>query len=197
MKPKFDATRMRAILSDNPEAAEALRGYDAREIAAHGAPPKHATETPEIAPGTAPASPSPAPAAEESPVPAPAVRADLPLNAAPSTSATTAAPPVAPQPTPPPARAQLPPPEQAPLPSPAIPAEEHVAYRSLGITIYPSDERLVAEMAYYLSVSGTRMGAKLGLSLFSRAGMRLLDDLRRNDPPAFIAALERTMRERA
>jgi hypothetical protein len=68
-------------------------------------------------------------------------------------------------------------------------------YRSQGLTIYDSDEDLVDGFIAYLRKHRMRVGRKKGFSLFARAGLRALEDLRVRDPDAFEAALVQAIQD--
>jgi hypothetical protein len=68
-------------------------------------------------------------------------------------------------------------------------------YRSQGLTIYESDDDLVDGFIDYLRKKKLRMGRKKGFSLFARAGLRALEDLRVHNPIEFEELLSRAILE--
>ncbi len=75
--------------------------------------------------------------------------------------------------------------DSEPIPQPNL----RPRYRSQGLTIYDSDDDLVDGFIAYLRSRRVRMGRKKGFSLFARAGLRALEELRLRDPDAFEAVL--------
>jgi len=78
----------------------------------------------------------------------------------------------------------------------SMPAPERkTKFRNVGISIYAPDDVIVDTLDEYVKKNGIRVKRK-GLSLWSRAGLRALDELRRNDPTRFIAIVAMTERDR-
>lgn len=68
-------------------------------------------------------------------------------------------------------------------------------YRSQGLTIYDSDDELLDEFVAYLRKRKMRIGRKKGFSLFARAGLRALEEVRLKNPVAFEEFLVRALHE--
>ncbi len=83
--------------------------------------------------------------------------------------------------------------EQQSTPVPAAPGAK--PYRSQGLTIYESDDDLVDGFIDYLRKKKLRIGRKKGFSLFARAGLRALEDLRVRNPIEFEDLLTRALLE--
>jgi hypothetical protein len=171
LKRTFNAADLKAILAGSPEATDALRSFEAPT---------------QIVPTGRPATlPDPA---------VPTLAPDLELLARPPASDASLAPP---------AQAGssdlAAPSRDAVVSSPALvastPRSEKV-YRSQGLTVYPTDDELVDEMLMFLRRHKIRLGRKAGFSLFARAGLRLLDELRQNDPQRFGLELSRALADR-
>jgi hypothetical protein len=75
-------------------------------------------------------------------------------------------------------------------------AEQKKNYRSQGIVIYDSDIELVDGFSAYLRRNKIRAGRR-GFSLFARAGLRALEQLRLSDPAGFEAMLVRANQEQS
>lgn len=74
----------------------------------------------------------------------------------------------------------------------SVPAK---TYRSQGLTIYDSDDELLDEFVAYLRKRKMRIGRKKGFSLFARAGLRALEEVRLKNPIAFEEFLVRALHE--
>ena len=97
---------------------------------------------------------------------------------------------------PPASNASLTPPPQAGSSELTAPSRDAKVYRSQGLTVYPTDDELVDEMLMFLRRHKIRLGRKAGFSLFARAGLRLLDELRQSDPQRFGQELSRALADR-
>ena len=68
-------------------------------------------------------------------------------------------------------------------------------YRSQGLTIYESDDELIDGFLAYMRKKKLRIGRKKGFSLFARAGLRALEEVRQKTPAAFEEILVRALQE--
>lgn len=74
--------------------------------------------------------------------------------------------------------------------------DEQYRWRRQGISLYLGDEQVIANLDNFLLDRRIRLGVQYGLTLYARAGLRLLHDLVVRDPERALELLRTVSQER-